>query len=341
MRKGNNPNKDKISINCKFWHQIIIPVYIPNSEGYFEDAFKILRICIQSIFRTINSKHTYLTVVNNGSCKEIESYLNKLKDQGKINELISTSNIGKLNAISKGIVGHNFDLLTIADADVYFLPGWQRETLKVFDEYPKTGSVGLVPQFNMFSNFCTNVLLDNFFNKACRFYKLAQPEDMWAFYKSIGWNMPKEHYYFQSVFGICNENGFKACIGSGHFVATYRKELFKNLKKYIPGKIGAKSEQYLDKSAMINGFWKLTTFRNYAYHMGNCWEDWMDETPESLSKDKLILKDHSFFYNGGNRNLLKNKIFKNLLRLKPMNKWFLKYKKLPKEELKQYPRIYY
>lgn len=339
MRKGNNPNKDKALPKSNFRHQIVIPVFIPNQKGYFKDAFKILKISLRSIFETVSWEHTYLTIVNNGSCKELENYLNKLKEQEKINELINTSNIGKLNAISKGMAGHDFDLITIADADVYFLPGWQRETLNVFNEFPKAGSVGLVPQFNMFSNFCTNVLFDNFFNKNCRFYKLSQPEDMWAFYKSIGWNMPKKHYYFRSVMGISNKNEFKACIGSGHFVATYRKELFENLKKYIPGKMGAKSEQYLDKSAMINGLWKLTTFKNYAYHMGNAWEDWMDEMPKPMINEKLML--NSFSNNGGNMKFLKNKIFKNILRLKPINKWFLKYKQLPKEELKKYPRIYF
>ena len=39
MRKGINPQKNRIHELGPYFHQIIVPVYIPNQEGYFRDSF--------------------------------------------------------------------------------------------------------------------------------------------------------------------------------------------------------------------------------------------------------------------------------------------------------------
>ena len=114
-----------------FYHQIVIPVHIPNLKGYFKHSFRILELNLNSLFKTTHKK-TYFTIVNNGSCKEVENYLLGLFNQGLIHELINTTAIGKLNAILKGIVGHNFEFITISDSDVLFLNNWQNETYKVY-----------------------------------------------------------------------------------------------------------------------------------------------------------------------------------------------------------------
>jgi hypothetical protein len=124
MRIGFNPNKDKIQESSEFFHQVIVPVYIPNQEGYFKDSFAILRYSLQSLFKTCHTK-TYFTIVNNGSCDSVVDYLNALHHENKIQELIHTTNIGKLNAILKGITGQQFPIITITDADVLFLNDWQ------------------------------------------------------------------------------------------------------------------------------------------------------------------------------------------------------------------------
>ena len=77
MRKGLNPQKDKPQEQSEIFHQVIIPVYIPNQEGYFKDSFRIFKICLESLFKTTHSK-TFISVVNNGSSKEIQDYLDEL-----------------------------------------------------------------------------------------------------------------------------------------------------------------------------------------------------------------------------------------------------------------------
>lgn len=340
MRIGFNPNKDKILIESSYKHQIIIPVFIPNQDGYFKDSYLIFKKCLQSILETVDLKITYISIVNNGSCDDVENYLSVLKEENKIQELINTSNIGKLNAIYKGLVGHDFDLVTIADADTMFLSGWQQETIKVFNTFPKAGTVGIVPQFNMYSNFCTNVIFDNFFNKDMRFFKVEEPREMQKFYHSIGWNMKEDHHYLKYILGIEKE-GTTACIGSSHFVATYRKEVFNEIKKYVPAKMGSNSERLLDVAALNKDLWKLTTFKNYAYHMGNVYEEWMDEVKFYQTKKKLEYKKLQLNQPSKLAFLIKNKFFKKIMRIKLINDCYFKYKGLPKNVLAKYGKTYY
>jgi cellulose synthase/poly-beta-1,6-N-acetylglucosamine synthase-like glycosyltransferase len=163
MRIGSNPHKDKTLLPSEYIHQIVVPVYIPNFEGYFKDSLNILKICLQSIWSTTHSK-TFITIVNNGSCEEVKSYLNKIFTENQVHEIIHTENIGKLNAILKGITGNNIELVTISDADVLFLNHWQTETATIFNTIPKVGVVGLVPQFKNYETNCGNLIFENFFN---------------------------------------------------------------------------------------------------------------------------------------------------------------------------------
>ena len=52
MRVGYNPNKDKILTKNKEQHQLIVPVHIPNNEGYFKDSLNVLKLSISSILKT-------------------------------------------------------------------------------------------------------------------------------------------------------------------------------------------------------------------------------------------------------------------------------------------------
>lgn len=79
-----------------------------------------MQLCIESLLKTVHSK-TCITIVNNGSCKEVEDYLNILYQGAKIHEVIHTENIGYINAMLKGIADQNFPIFPNADADVLFL----------------------------------------------------------------------------------------------------------------------------------------------------------------------------------------------------------------------------
>lgn len=339
MREGLNPEKDKILPESGYQHQVVIPIFIPNLQDYFRDSKKVLMACLKSLHNSIHNQ-TFITVVNNGSCNEIVEFLEKQKDQGNIHEVIHTGPIGKLNAVMKGIIGHNFPFITITDSDILFKPEWQKETARVFNAFPKCGMVGLIPQYNMFSNFCTNTLFDTFWNKNVFFIKVLEPKEMKKFYESLGWKMEVGHPYLEYAPAIQKRDGIKAYIGSSHVAATYRRELFEEIPRFFEFRMGGDSERYLDKLAQKKDLWKLTTINNYAYHMGNVWEEWMDSTSAKNSEIPQ-LKPLALRKNYPGRNLIKNRIFKKILRIHKINQLFFRYKKLPKSKLGNYSRIFY
>lgn len=337
MRVGFNPNKDKVLTKSDYTHQVIVPVYIPHQNDYFKDSFQILQLCLESLFKTCHAK-TYITVVNNGSCIEVVNYLNQLQQEGKIQEVIHTSAIGKLNAILKGLTGHQFPLITITDADVLFLNGWQNSTYEVFEAFPLAGVVSTTPSSKVLKQYTGNVIVSNLFSKKLNFKNVINPNAMIMFAKSIG----NEDFYnathLKKVLTITNKN-ISAVIGAGHFVATYKGSIFNLLKnRYSSFSLGGTSEAlFLDKPVNDLGYWRLSTSDNYTYHMGNVKEYWMQTIFESLNDNDTFEKTkfrsdskHSFLI-----VYLKNILFKLLL-FKPIWRLFLQWKGLTKEESKMY-----
>lgn len=336
MRVGFNPNKDKVLQQSDYFHQVIVPVYIPNQEGYFKDSLKILKICLESLFKTSHSS-TYFSIVNNGSCVEVSAYLRKLKQQNIIQELIETSAIGKLNAIFKGLSGHNFSLITITDSDVLFLNGWQTGTYQVFEHFPKTGAVSPVPSSKMYRYHTENIIGANFFSKKLRFTKVINPDGMKAFATSVG----NSNFYNEahlSQYLTIESSIVKAVVGAGHFVCTYRNEVFfdrdLNFSKYSLG--GDSEGKFLDKSVVNKNLWRLSTEDNFAFHMGNVFEEWMNvelfsfdqNATDEIMANLIPIKTSSLS--------LWSKIVSMIMSNKQFRRYFLTYKGLSKEQAANY-----
>lgn len=335
MRIGLNPHKDKLQKESYYIHQVVIPVYIPCQEGYFKDSLRIFQLCLDSLLNTVHSK-TYITVVNNGSCKLVIEYLDKIYRDNQIQELIHTENIGKLNAVLKGLAGNNIELVTISDADVLFLPNWQSQTVKVFNKIPSAGVVGIVPQFKMYESNCGTIIFDNLFNKKLQCIPVKNPNGLIRFYESIGWDTNYNRDYLKYSLGYKVDN-VTVYVGSGHFVATYKKDMFQEMTSFIGYKMGGSSEEYLDKAPLIKGYWRVTTHNNYAYHMGNTLEDWM-KFDLSIGKEENKIK-HIFRINKRSNSIVfyvKNRLFVKFISIKWMVRLFLKWKNLPKGMIEKY-----
>lgn len=275
MRVGFNPNKDKVLQQSDYFHQVIVPVYIPNQEGYFKDSLKILKICLESLFKT-SHKSTYFSIVNNGSCIEVSDYLRLLKQQNTIQELIETSAIGKLNAIFKGLSGHQFSLVTVTDADVLFTNTWQEASYEVFKKFPKAGAVSPLPSAKSYNVFTANIFAENLFSKSLKFTSVKDSHSLSMFAKSIG-----NHEFYNSChldkYLTIEKAGLKAVVGASHFVCTYRGEIFwdrkLNFSKYSLG--GDSEHIFLDQAVVKKGLWRMAIEENLVYHMGNTDECWM------------------------------------------------------------------
>lgn len=336
MRIGKNPKKNDAFTDLSYTHQVVIPVYIPNEIGYFKDGLKVLKASLQSLLKTSHDK-TFITVVNNGSFYKVTDYLNILFFGGLIHEVIHTENIGKINAVMKGVKGHYFEIVTVADADTFFLSNWQNEVVNVFNTFPKAGVVGMVPQFKLYSNLCANVLFDYSLSTKMRFTEVANPEAMKQFYNSIGWDDSYNQDFLKVNLTLESKQGLRAIVGSGHFVATYRRETFINAPNYeVKQLLGSKSDRdFLDYPILKKGGYRLTTENNYAYHMGNVYEDWMAQTLGELSKSKEVIEvDLKPLASSTSSYFIKNHLFRKLTENKKFINWFIKFKGLPKDMTK-------
>lgn len=338
MRIGFNPKKDKQQLPNDFFHQVVIPVYIPNQEGYFKDTFTILQYCLESLFRTSHSK-TFITVVNNGSCKEVVDYLQKLFNENKIHEIVHTSNIGYVNAMLKGIVGHKFPLMTTADADVMFLNNWQLESYRIFEAFPKTGAICPSPSPKMLKFYSYNVYWDKFLSQKMIFSPTKNPNALKAFAKSVGNESLYKQCHLDQSLTIENKKA-KAVVGAGHYVVTYNGRIFDELKKkHTDFVLGGGSDDLLDKPVVEKGYWRLSTEDNFTYHMGNVVEPWMENCLKGLEDQSQMelfcpklkpIKEFKIF------NRIKRLFFLKVLSRKPIWQFFLQYKGLTKQTAKEY-----
>lgn len=338
MRAGFNPHKDKIQQESDYFHQVIIPVYIPNHEGYFKDSFEILTLCLDSLFKTIHDK-TYFTVVNNGSCIEVVDYLNDLIHRNIIQEVIHTTNVGKLNAVLKGITGNGFPLITISDSDVLFLNGWQEASYAVYDAFPKAGAVCPTPSSRSLRTYTANVYWDLFFSNKLKCTPVVNPDALKMFGLSVGDANFYNSVHLKKYLTVTNEDK-KAVVGAGHFVTTYRAEVFNHLEnRFTKYKLGGNSEGlFLDIPVIKKGFWRLSTAGNFAYHMGNVLEDWMPNTISKLIQNnevtdfelKPVQSSSKLAY------FVKSKLFAKLILNKKIMPYFLIWKGLSREEARNY-----
>lgn len=339
MRVGVNPKKNSKNQKLDYYHQVIIPIYIPEEEGYFKDSFTILTYCIDSLLTTAHEK-TYITLVNNGSCKKVQVYLDELLETGSVQEVIHSHNIGKINAIFKGVVGHNFPLITIADADVLFLNSWQQASYDIFNAFPRTGFVSTTPNPKLYKYHTFPVVFKYLFSKKLRFERPGNSEALTAFAKSIGNPSFFTNSHLENVLTI-TDNNCKAVLGAGHFVATYRATILKQVaNQYSNYKLGAKAVRvFLDQPAANMGYWRLATYDNYTYHLGNKIESWMVKKLKNTTKSKEILEPTPLLatsLSSSTVTKMKRLLIEKLIFSSFFLPFLLKYKGLKKIEVKNY-----
>lgn len=287
MRVGENPSKKNFRISIDSSHRVIISVYIPSlEEEYFKGSLKIFIMCLESLLHTVHEK-TRISIILNGSCVEVS---NKVYDYQKeyphlIDQIFFTKlNLGKINAIYSIVKSNLEPLLTITDADVLFLPGWQNKVEQVFNDFPEAGMVSPVPSSKGFLYSTASTLYYGLFKGRIKFRDVLEPEGLINFQESVGSKLYQK-IHLEKYLVVENE-GKQAVVGCGHFVGTYRKEVF----EFAPTEVckyrvqGGSEEAYLDEPNDISGRLRLATLGNFAYHLGNSPKPWMDEKLEEIKK---------------------------------------------------------
>jgi hypothetical protein len=311
MRVGSNPQKQERKVTLTTHHRIVVVVYIPNEEGFYKDSFEVFKTCLDSLVSTINSKAA-ITVVNNGSHKKASDFLNAYLAENKIDTLIShNTNIGKIDALIGAARGAREPYITLTDADILFVAGWQEKVEEVFATFPKVGSVSPIPvQRGLY--FGTSSVLKQILLKKIKFKLLPIPENFVSYNKyleSINWDLETNN---KIVWPVVEKSGIKAVIGSGHQVLTVDRSILFEKTPSNPSLtlVGGTSENnYVDFPIDKSGKLRLSTFNNYAFHMGNKLESWMKEEQEANAKAIDIIENFGEIVNPSPD--LFNSIFKN------------------------------
>ncbi|MBL4663080.1 MAG: glycosyltransferase family 2 protein [Flavobacteriaceae bacterium] len=286
MRIGKNPNIHKELELMEASHRVIIPVYIPNSEGYFEGGFKVFKVCMQSLLKSIN-EDTKISIISNASSSEVNQYIEEMFDQGLIDRAIFNSdNVGKMNAIVAETRASFEEFITYADADVFFDKGWLFQTYTMFKEVPKAGFVSMNPTPNNLTMAHSTVLANlwRVLKSKQKTSDVCNYNDLEHFHKSIGRDTAFTDSMFHKGHVICVGNNY--IIGAGHFCCTIRKTPTLShtpVYKSNIGVSGGSENKYLDIPFDKTGLWRLSSPKAYVWHMGNVLDgEWASNKLSSL-----------------------------------------------------------
>jgi hypothetical protein len=273
-RTGINPAKKFKKIKKDKKLHVIIPVYIPNHHGYFKDSLEIFKNCLNSLHGS-KSCDLNITVVLNGCDKSVVEFCQGEVKFGRINDLmILSDNIGKVNAILKGVTGSDAELFLVTDADVLFKKGFDCIIYRFFKDR-RAGFLGLQPVYGKSSYLTswTRVMLARRMKSV-----LAEETDIKEhveFQKSIG----KEKIETLKKISVVKISGLDCVLGTGHFCFATHRSTFENVPKlYTEYFISKGTERtFLDQPSFYTGLLRLSLRTSVALHMGNRIEPWMSK----------------------------------------------------------------
>ena len=287
MRSGTNPQKAQKKIHLEINLRVIMVVFIPETRGFYTHSLEVFKLSLRSLIASNKGQYN-ITVVNNGSCQEVQDFLASFSGE-EIDTIIHHSkNIGKIDALIGAARGAREPLITLTDADILFVKNWFPATQEVFHAFKKAGSVSPIP-FRHGFYYGTSSVLKNILLKKLKFHRLKIPEnfaDHNKYLESINWGNEKTDAL---DWPVVEKSNVRAVVGSGHQVLTIKREILFSTVPTSPSLalIGEDSEyKYIDEPIDRAGLLRLATFRNYAFHMGNTLEPWMEEKFHSAGAEE-------------------------------------------------------
>jgi glycosyltransferase involved in cell wall biosynthesis len=279
-RTGRHPLKTKDFYNAPVVHRMVTVttiVHIPMLSGYWQQSLNVLKLCIDSLYANTGQPFD-LMVFDNGSCEEVRSYLLELKEKGRIQYLVlSQQNLRKLEALNFLLSSSPGEYIAYADSDVYFLPGWLDESIKVLKAFPKAGKVTALP-----------IIGGDFTQDASIIYAQARQDDTVSI--EMGILVPEMYVNAHRLsLGVADENyarrtqnrrdvllrrnGCEAYLAGADFQFTITRRAataalplhIESVAEYFDPIYSPVLERRLDEA----GFWQLSTPGYWVHHMGN------------------------------------------------------------------------
>ncbi len=278
MRVGNNPQKSNVTELRHKTHRIILPFWIPNvSDDYFKEQPQVLYWCLKSLTSTINPEQTNITLINNNSCAEASEIAEDFVKQGFIDKyVVRHENRGKLEVVLAEARASFEDYITIADADFLFFPQWEDATIEVFRIFKKAGVVSCYPCPNLATYYNSAWLWDY----KIKVGKVVPDSELDLVELGLGnivgkgvfsgLGVKRKSTWRENQYYIRNKS-FIACLGATHALATFKRDIIQKLpfKKVEFVFKNGYEYNYIDFIVEQLGYYRLSTVKCNAYHMGN------------------------------------------------------------------------
>jgi hypothetical protein len=219
---------------------------------------------------------TNITLINNNSCLEASKIAEEFVKQGLIDKyVIRNENRGKLENILAEARGSFEDYITICDADFLFFSGWESAVIQIFNKFARAGVVACYPCPNL--AFLNNIrwvfsscwksgsIIDK---KEMDFVNHGLGNENMGIYSSLG--VRKKQPWYEKQYYL-EKDGLKVCLGATHALTTMKRDIFMQLpfeKIEFVFKNGAE-EEYIDYFSNKLGYYRISTPKCWAYHMGN------------------------------------------------------------------------
>ena len=270
MRKGQNPAKSVGKVAMPQRITVALLNYIPFLSGFYSEALEVLKISLSSM-RNDPGLPFDLLVFDNGSCPEVLAFLYSERDAGRIQYLLlSERNLGKGGAWNIIFSGAPGEIISYADSDVLFYPGWLKRSIQILETYPKVGMVTARPfrtKPELFQGTLEWARTDN--SASMETGQFIPWETFWEFNRSLGQDESdnREIYASTSDWRITYRD-LEAIVGASHWQFTAYKS---TLQEFLPFDMDRPMGQVrqLDQRMDENGYLRLMVPDPLAMNLSN------------------------------------------------------------------------
>ncbi|GIU73203.1 MAG: hypothetical protein KatS3mg004_0290 [Bryobacteraceae bacterium] len=269
-RSGSNPFRHVGLNGSAVWHRVVLPVFVPEDSGYFEQSAEVLDLCLSSLWATCGQE-TAITVVVNAASRKTFEVIERHRRSGHIDTLIAfRENAGKVNALMAGVRGSHEPIVTLTDSDIFFLPGWLEATVAVFNAFPMAGAVSALPVPHLRRQCTTATWLGAAVRGKLVREALASPSDLELYMRDLNSPALIRPDQRKRQWGVRNGCAV-ALIGATHMQCTFRREVFDAAPRERCGAAMGQDSEYcwMDLPADLLGMWRLSLCKAYVRHMGN------------------------------------------------------------------------
>lgn len=271
-RLGSNPSKERDNLPRYADVRVIIPVYLPSLEGYYQHGLRVFEAMLDSIASTTDGR-VLVTVIDNACGSDVTPSLERYLEEGRVDRLVRNRvNRGKVDAVLAEMRASYEEVLVVADADVVFRPGWVDAVLAGFSAFPECGLLSLHPAPDL-RWYASSSILASARSRGARLVRapLADVEDLERFAQSVGRIATEQPIEGQLV---VVRDGHALMLGFAHFAFAVRSEAVACLPDgpSLSAENGVDAE-YFELPADRAGWWCATVLWALAHHVGNTIDD--------------------------------------------------------------------